>query len=128
MAPISACGIDLVDIARVRKLVECSTADVLQNIFSKHELDYAGDSVSSFARLAARFAAKEACLKLFPKEAATSLIELSDFSIMHDSYGAPCVALSPRASTLADQYGYVLISISLSHTKTHAIAIAIASS
>ena len=70
-------------------------------------------------------AAKEACLKLFPLEAAIASIDLSDFSVQNDAYGAPHIILSPRANILLDLYGFEQISISLSHTKEHAMAMAV---
>ena len=122
------CGIDHVDIARVQQLVDHSSNEALLGIFSQQELDYAGKSKSRYGRLAARFAAKEACLKLFPLETATAAIDPSDFSVQNDGYGAPFACLSPRANALLNLYGFEEISISLSHTKAHAAAMAIASS
>jgi holo-[acyl-carrier protein] synthase len=120
------CGVDFVDISRVKCLVNKTTSVDLDGIFSQEELDYAGKSKSRYGRLAARFAAKEACLKLFPRETAIASIDLSDFSVKNDSYGAPHISLSQRASILLDLYGFQKISISLSHTKDHAMAMAIA--
>ena len=119
------CGVDHVDIARVQQLVDHSSIEDLKGIFSQQELDYAGKSKSRYGHLAARFAAKEACLKLFPLETATAAIDLSDFSVQNDAYGAPHISLSQRASILHDHYGFEQISISLSHTKEHAMAMAI---
>lgn len=119
------CGIDHVEIARVQELVDHSSAEDLKAIFSEQELDDAGQSNNRYGRLAARFAAKEACLKLFPKETAIAAIDLSDFSVRKDGYGAPYIILSPRANALQDLYGFGQISISLSHTRSHAVAMAI---
>ena len=121
------CGVDFVDISRFKDLVNKSTSVDLDGIYSQKELDYAGKSKSRYGRLAARFAAKEACLKLFPLETAIASIDHSDFSVMNDSYGAPHIILSQRAIALLDLYGFEKISISLSHTKDHAMAIAITS-
>ena len=120
------CGVDFVDINRVKDLINNSTNVNLKGIFSQEELDYAGKSKSRYGRLAARFAAKEACLKLFPMETAIASIDLSDFSVKNDAYGSPYISLSPRASIVLDLYGFEEISISLSHTKDHAIAMVIA--
>jgi holo-[acyl-carrier protein] synthase len=120
------CGVDFVDINRVKNLIYNSTNVDLQGIFSHEELDYAGKSNNRYGRLAARFAAKEACLKLFPMETAIASLDLSDFSVKNDAYGAPHISLSPRASILLELHGFEQISISLSHTKDHAIAMVIA--
>ena len=119
------CGVDFVDITRVKGLLNNTTTEVLEGIFSLEELNYAGKSMHRYGRLAARLAAKEACLKLFPLETAIAAIDLSDFSVKNDAYGAPHISLSRRANTLLDLYGFEQISISLSHTKEHAMAMAI---
>jgi len=128
MSNNNKCGIDLVCISRVKDLVINSNSDALGKIFSQYELDYAGQAMTRFGRLAARFAAKEACLKLFPVETAIGLIDLSDFSVQNDSYGAPIIICSQRAIALIDLYGFQEISVSLSHTKEHAIAMVFTSS
>ena len=120
------CGVDFVDINRVKDLINNSTNVNLKGIFSQEELDYAGKSKSRYGRLAARFAAKEACLKLFPMETAIASIDLSDFSVKNDAYGGPHISLSPKASIILNLHGFEQISISLSHTKDHAIAMVIA--
>ena len=120
------CGVDLVDISKVNGLVNNITNLQLKEIFSQEELDYAGKSKNRYGRLAARFAAKEACLKLFPLETAIGKIDLSDFSVKNDAFGAPHIILSRRASVLLDLHGFEQISISMSHTKDHAIAMAMA--
>ena len=128
MAIKNKCGIDLVLISRVKDLVVNLNSEDLSKIFSQYELDYAGKAITRFGRLAARFAAKEACLKLFPVETAIGLIDLSDFSVQNDSYGAPIIICSLRAIALVDLYGFQEISVSLSHTKEHAIAMVFMSS
>ena len=119
------CGVDFVNITRVKSLVNNTKSEDLEGIFSQEELNYAGKSKNCYGRLAARLAAKEACLKLFPLETAIASIDLSDFSVRNDAYGAPYISLSQRASILHDLYGFEKISISLSHTKEHAMAMAI---
>ena len=57
----------------------------------------AGEGPGRAASLAARFAAKEACLKLFPREAALGKLGQADFAVARDNYGAPRVVCSPAA-------------------------------
>lgn len=122
-----SCGIDQVEIKRIKNLVENSSAEALRSIFSSQEIKYSDSRGNRIGRLAARFAAKEACLKLFPKETASGSIELQDFAVQNCVYGSPIVVLSPRARSVADRYGFNDITISLSHTNTHAVAVAVAS-
>jgi phosphopantetheine--protein transferase-like protein len=128
MSTYYKCGVDIVDISRIQELVDHSTSDDLKQIFRQHELDDVGHSKNRYGRLAARFAAKEACLKLFPKETANASIDFTDFSVRNNGYGAPFLCLSANASALLNLYGFGQISISLSHTQVSAMAVAIASS
>ena len=64
------CGIDSVEIARIERLLRETPAEDLIRYFSPQELADSGDGPGRAASLAARFAAKEACAKLFPRELA----------------------------------------------------------
>ena len=81
------CAVDTVDIERVLRLVDAMPGD-LDKLFSAQELTDAGEGAGRIASLAARFAAKEACLKLFPRETALNTITAMDFSVVRDAYGA----------------------------------------
>ena len=69
------CGIDTVDIARIERLLAATPAEHLQRMFSVQEFTDSGTGAGRAASLAARFAAKEACAKLFPRELALGQIE-----------------------------------------------------
>jgi phosphopantetheine--protein transferase-like protein len=126
-APVPAgCGIDSIDIARVERLLREHDLDGLLRFFSAQELADAGDGPGRAASLAARFAAKEACVKLFPREAALAQIEPHDFAVARDNYGAPQVVSSPRAEALAGRYRIGNIALSLTHDRTTASAVAVA--
>src|SRR5215831_19886487 len=92
------CGIDTVAIARIERLLREWAPQDLRRLFSPQELADCGEGAGRSASLAARFAAKEACVKLFPREAALGEIEPADFSVARDPYGAPAAVLSPRAA------------------------------
>src|SRR5215831_9862619 len=117
------CGLDTVEIARVERLLAETPLDGLARWFSARELDDAGSGPGRAASLAARFAAKEACCKLFPRETALGVIEPSDFSIRRDPYGAPQVESSARARTVLDRHRLAGLRVSLTHTDTSASAI-----
>ena len=90
------CGIDSVEIARIERLLAETPAGELAKIFSPQELEDAGDGPGRAAGLAARYAAKEACVKLFPRELAMASIEPADFSVTRDAYGARRSRRAPR--------------------------------
>lgn len=120
------CGIDTVEIARIERLLAETPAEQLLRTFSAQELADAGAGTGRTASLAARFAAKEACAKLFARELALGQIEPEDFSIARDGYGAPQVVCSPKAQALLDRHRLRAIAVSLTHDRTSASAVALA--
>ena len=122
---LQRCGIDSVEIARIERLLRENTPADLLRFFTPRELEDAGDGEGRAASLAARFAAKEACVKLFPREAALAQIEPHDFSVARDGYGAPQVVLGARAEGLAGRYRLGPIALSLTHDRASASAVAL---
>ncbi len=122
----SRCGIDSVEISRIEKLLADLQPEELRDFFSEQELKDAGQGAGCAASLAARFAAKEACCKLFPRETALGKIEPSDFSVRRDTYGATQIELSPKAEAVMNRHRLAAIRISLTHTETSAAAVAMA--
>jgi KDO2-lipid IV(A) lauroyltransferase len=120
------CGIDSVEISRIQRLLDETPAQDLLRIFSPTELAEAGAGPGRAASLAARFAAKEACLKLFPRETALEQIGAADFSVARDNYGAPRVECSDDAAAVMGRHRIGSISLSLTHDRTSASAVALA--
>ena len=118
------CAVDTVDIARVVRLVEAMPGE-LEKLFSTQELSDAGEGAGRIASLAARFAAKEACLKLFPRETALNTITAMDFSVVRDAYGAPQVVVSEAAEIVMGRHLVAQIKLSLTHTPLSATAVAL---
>ena len=79
-------GIDSVEISRIEKLLADHDEEGLRRFFSAEELSDAGSGPGRAQKLAARFAAKEACCKLFPKEICLGMIEPHDFAVSRDGY------------------------------------------
>ena len=120
------CGIDTVEIARVERLLRETPAADLAKLFSENELRDAGEGPGRAASLAARFAAKEACVKLFPRETALGKLGAADFAVARDNYGAPRVLCSPAALDVLALNRVAAIAISLTHDRTSASAVALA--
>ncbi|WP_144750287.1 holo-ACP synthase [Curtobacterium pusillum] len=113
------------DLAAVEDVIAGITAHgerYLSRVFTARERADAGDDPE---RLAARFAGKEAVLKLL-RPAATDAVPLTDVAIVHDTVGAPVVELTGRAAELANRIGCDTIAISLSHERGLALATAVA--
>ena len=122
--PGTRCGIDTVEIARMEKLLQAHTPESLAQLFSATELSDAGTGAGRVESLAARFAAKEACCKLFPRETALGTIQPTDFAVRRDGYGAPQIDVNANAQTVLDRHRIAKLRVSLTHTSGSASAIA----
>ena len=120
------CGIDSVEIARIDRLLAGTPPEALTRIFSSQELADSGSGPARSASLAARFAAKEACAKLFPRELALGQVEPEDFSVTRDAYGGPQIVCNVRAQALLDRHRIRALTVSLTHDRTSASAVALA--
>jgi phosphopantetheinyl transferase (holo-ACP synthase) len=101
--PADVAGLTLEPGLSERLVADTPPAD-LAKLFSVQELADAGEGPGRAASLAARFAAKEACLKLFPREAALGSLVAADFSVERDDYGAPRMTFAPAARTALDRH------------------------
>ena len=117
---------DTVEIARIERLVRDATPENLNKLFTPLELAECGDGPgpARLASLAGRFAAKEACCKLFPRETALGVISLADFEIRRDAYGAPTVEPNTEARAVLDRHFVAKVRVSITHCTTNASAIA----
>jgi len=114
-------GIDLIEIERFQSAIERHGDRLLNKIFTPLELSDVGDKPPS---LAARFAAKEAVAKSLGT--GIGPIGWQEIEIIRTDTGQPILHLAGAAAQLASQRGLSNWSISLSHSQTHAVAIAIA--
>jgi len=126
-APAAArCGIDTIEISRMEKFLTDTPPEQIAQLFSPTELADAGDGPRRIEGLAARFAAKEACCKIFPRETALGTLQPCDFSVRRNNYGAPEIELSSNARAVLDRNWIETLRISLTHTDASASAVATA--
>ena len=127
-APVALSGIDLVSVGRVARLAEELTPDQLERLFSPREIEECRAERHAERRLAERFAAKEACLKLFPRETASGDLEVGD--VRTTLGGGRVLHLDPstRMREIMERHGITAISISTSSTRRQACAVAVAAS
>ena len=119
-------GVDLVEIARVQRAVSSNGDRFLRRVFTQNEILYCRGRVSE---LAARFAAKEAVSKALGvglRALARDGIHWKDVEVTGDSRGKPIVRLSGRAAERAAELGLTEWSVSLTHTREHAMAFVVA--
>lgn len=118
-------GIDLVDCARIRDMLERHGRRFLERVFTPAEQAYAESNRNTIEKLAGRFAAKEAVLKLIGT-GWRGKICWTDIEIVNNAAGQPDVHLTGEVKKIATTLGIEQISVSITHTANFAIASAIA--
>jgi holo-[acyl-carrier protein] synthase len=117
-------GVDIVEIARIKKAARNWKARFLSRVFTDRELAYSRRKKFWHQHLAARFAAKEAVLKAFGDKSINSM-EWKEIEVVNNKDGKPLVRLSGEALAAKRRRRVKDIIISLSHTKNYAVANAI---
>ena len=115
-------GTDIIEIDRIKQAIDHWGERFLHRIYTEPELNLYGQSPQS---LAARFAGKEAVMKLL--EAGNKGISWQDIETLAYPSGKPLIKLYGQAKKEADKLGIKEIDVSLAHSKYYAIVTAIGS-
>jgi holo-[acyl-carrier protein] synthase len=115
------CGIDLIEIARVKAGIDRFGERYLNRFFTAEERRDCADQPH---RLAARLAAKEAVSKAL----GTGIGDISwrEIEVISDARGRPVLRLYGAAAALSESLGLHEWDISLTHALDHAAAVAVA--
>jgi holo-[acyl-carrier protein] synthase len=122
---IVAHGIDLVDCPRIEQMIQRHGERFIKRVFTAAEQAYANANKNDIEKLAGRFAAKEAILKLMGT-GWRGRIAWTDIEIVNNAAGQPEVTLAGEVEKIAEQLGIKHISVSITHTANFAIASAVA--
>lgn len=122
---IIAHGIDLVDCPRIEQMIERHGQRFIDRVFTAAEQAYADSNKDRVEKLAGRFAAKEAILKLMGT-GWRGKIAWTDIEVVNNVMGQPEVTLVGEVKKIADRLGITHISVSITHTANFAIASAVA--
>jgi len=118
-------GTDIVEIDRIRSMLERHGTHFSERCFTPTELAWADKQRDSAPRIAGRWAAKEAVVKAL----GTGFIEgmtFHDIEVLPLHTGQPAVKLSGRAADIASQLGIHRVLITISHARNYATATAVA--
>ncbi len=121
MKPTIFSGIDMIEIDRISRLDPSIRKKFFTRVFTSEELNYIGES---FNKAAGIFAAKEAVAKALG--CGIGPISWQDIAISHTQDNQPIVTLLSRAQEKAKTLHIKQWSISITHTKKTAAAIAVA--
>ena len=118
-------GADVVAVHQVEESVSRFGARYLDRIYTEHELDSCvGGAPVRAASLAARFAAKEATIKVLRPEGHAP--DWRSVEVRRHPEGWCTMALSGHAAALADRAGIAELAVSLSHDGDVAAAVVVA--
>jgi len=113
-------GVDIIEIARIRRIVERWGNRFLHRIYTEPELRICRTKPD---RLASRFAGKEAVMKALGT--GVRGISWREIEILAEPSGKPVVNLYGKAQATAKSLGLDGLDISLSDSKEHSIAFVI---
>ncbi len=115
-------GVDIIEIERIRKVVERWGQRFLHRIYTEDEISYCRGRPQN---LAARFAAKEAAMKAL----GTGLrgVGWKDVEVIRNESGAPSIRLHGRALARSQRLGVTELALSLSHSRDYAVAFVVGS-
>jgi holo-[acyl-carrier protein] synthase len=114
-------GTDLARVDRFRTFVRDNKAALLGRLFTPGEREYAFSKKDPAPHLAARFAAKESCLKAFGLGWREG-ISWHDMEVVPDELGRPDLRLSGRAAEIAAAKQVKVVHLSYSHDGEYATA------
>jgi holo-[acyl-carrier protein] synthase len=114
-------GVDVIEIARVQRALDDFGERFLGRVYTERERERYG---ARPAELATRFAAKEATSKAL----GTGIrgIRWRDMEVLSNSRGKPILVLHGSAAERADNLGLYAFDLSLTHSRTLAMAFVVA--
>jgi holo-[acyl-carrier protein] synthase len=122
---IIAIGIDMVEIARVERMIASKGDHALQKLFTEAERAYALSRRRPALHLAARVAAKEAAYKALRGTHAARAIGWRELEVTLADDGSPALVLHGGAARRALELGATRVHLSLTHTAGSAAAVAV---
>ena len=121
---IIANGIDIIDIRRIKKIIDKYTYRFKKKCFHENEISKSESRLKSIESYAKRYAAKEACAKALGTGLARGVF-WKDIEIQNDKYGKPKIKLHNKALKILNSFegeNKFSIQVSLSDETNYAIA------
>ena len=117
-------GIDIIDINRIRKVIDKYGNRFKKRCFSSSEIERSDKRKNSVESYAKRYAAKEACAKALGTGLARGVF-WKDIEVKNNQFGKPFIKLHGKAKEIFNNMNKVSntqIEVSLSDEKKYAIA------
>jgi holo-[acyl-carrier protein] synthase len=116
-------GVDVIEVERVQKVYERQQERFMKRVFTEEEREYCLSKSNPFPHLAARFAAKEAVSKAF-STGIGKRFSWTSASVYHGPGMQPFIRLDEKGLALLKVLNATDVRVTLSHTKTTAVAVA----
>lgn len=116
-------GCDLIEVDRIRGVLERQGERFLSRVFTDEERAYCESMKHPHKHYAARFAAKEAVSKCFTTGIGAEL-GWKSISVHHGCRHEPLIRLDDKGAALLQAVGGSHVLVSLSHTESAAMAVA----
>ncbi len=117
-------GVDVVEVARIGEALERHGERFEGRILTQAERETCEGRADRLQAVAARFAAKEACLKALGTGWAEG-IGFLDVEVVRKRSGRPEIVLHRGAAARAEALGVRSIHVSLTHERLHAAAVVV---
>lgn len=124
MTPMGV-GIDVVDVARVARMLGRNDERALARLLTEEERAYCTAQAGPARHVAARLAAKEAAFKAFQSAGARGLLGWREIEVRRQPHGEPTLAFHERAARTARELSVTRALVSLSHSDAQAVAIVV---
>jgi holo-[acyl-carrier protein] synthase len=118
-------GVDIVEIDRMRRMLESQSDRLITRLFTDGETLYALAHAEPALHFAARVAAKEATYKALSGNHLARAVGWREIEVCLREDGAPYLALHGRAHQRAAELGVSRALVSLTHSKTAAVAVVV---
>jgi holo-[acyl-carrier protein] synthase len=115
-------GIDVVDIARAKRMLERYGDRILERTCTEAESAYVRSHADGAHRYAARLAAKEAAFKALAGSVDARAIGWREIEVLFADGGPPRLVFHGRAGTRAQHLGMQRSWLSMTHSDTSAVA------
>jgi holo-[acyl-carrier protein] synthase len=121
---IKGIGIDSIELDRIERIYREYGERFLNRVFSPEEQAYSLRYKDPVPRLAARFAAKEACMKALGTGWNRG-VRWRDIVVVNAPSGRPELTLFGEARKYAHRQSVTTIHLSITHSKAHAMVVVI---
>lgn len=118
-------GIDIVECARIKQMIERHGIAFLQRVYTDCEISYCQSRRRAVEHFAGRWAAKEAVVKALGTGWSRA-IDYRDIEVQNNTDGVPKIGLRGAAREQAQKQQITRVLISISHCEAYAVAHAIA--